>query len=511
MTRRYRRPCRPLLLPLEGREVPALIGGLDPSFGTDGLLTTDFGFTDTATGVAVQADGKIVVAGDSDGGAADFVVARYNPDGSLDTTFSDDGLFLQTFGGIDKATAVAIQADGKIVVAGYTNGTGTTEFDFAVLRLNPDGTLDPTFDADGKVTVGFDLGGVGRQDDKANAVAIQSDGAIVLAGSVERAGLDDVDFGVVRLLPSGAPDAGFSGDGETVVAFDLVAGFREDVANAVAVQADGNIVVAGYAQKSATDFDFAVARLKTDGALDPTFDADGKVTIDFGDDDRASDVLIRPDGRIAVVGTWDGGAADFAVAQLNTDGSLDATFGGGAFGAGTGKTNLTFGAPDFGGVERAAAAALQPDGRLVLVGTTDAGGGVANNVGIARLNADGTLDPTFDADGKEEIDFGGDDQGNAVALAADGRIVVAGSSGGNFAVARLFGTVGSANQAIATGTADGKGVLYTVAPGATLFTTPGTSIDLLPGTTAESVRAAVADVNGDGVLDRVAVSGPGAR
>jgi len=513
MARQPRRPYRPFLLPLEARDVPALVGGLDPSFGTGGSVTTDFGFTDAAAAVAVQADGKIVAVGSADGGSADFAIARYNPDGTLDTTFDTDGKVDITLGGIDKATAVAVQADGKIVVAGYTNGTGATEFDFAVVRLNPDGSLDTTFDADGKVLIGFNIGGAGRQDDKANAVAIQADGAIVLAGSVERAGLDDVDFGLVRLLPTGALDATFSGDGKAVVAFDLAVGFREDVANAVAIQSDGKIVAAGYAQKSATDFDFAVARLDAAGALDPSFDGDGRATVDFGFDDRASGVVIQSDSKIVVAGTDDGGAADFALTRLNTDGTLDATFnaaGTGAIGSAPGKLTFNFGS--LGVVERANAVALQGDGKIVVAGFTALDGvvGNPNNIAVARVNPDGTLDATFGTDGKAAIDLGGDDQAFGVALQSNGRVVVAGSTAGNFAVARLFGTVGSANQALATGTPDGKGVLYTVAPGATQFTSPGTSIDLLPGTTATSVRTAVADVNGDGVLDRVIVSGPGA-
>jgi uncharacterized delta-60 repeat protein len=523
---KHRNRC-PNLVQLEGREVPAVIGALDPSFGTGGKVTTDFGFTDVATAVAVQKDGKILAVGYDDGGAPDFAIARYNPDGSLDTTFNatatptgfnGNGRLSFTFGapifgGSEKASAVAIQDDGKIVVAGYTDAGGGTANNFAVARINPDGTLDPTFGVGGKQTldIGF--------DDRATGVAIQDDGKIVVGG------FDDggfADFAVVRFNTNGILDTTFNaagtgavGSAPGILTFNFGALGVVEKANALAIQTDGKIVMAGFTGLGGAvgnPNNFALARVNPDGTLDATFGAGGKQSIDFGFDDQATSVVLQPDGKIVAAGFDDGGSADFALVRLNPDGSLDTTFNDVATPTGfngDGRLSFTFGAPVFGGVEKAHALAIQPDGRLVVVGTTDAGGGTVNNVGVARINTDGTLDTTFDADGKAIIDLGGNDEGNGVALASDGRVVVAGTSGGNFALARLFGSVGSDNQAIATGTADGKGVLYTVAPGGTQFTSPGTTIDLLPGTAAENVKAAVGDVNGDGVLDRVVVSGPG--
>ena len=160
-------------------------GELDLNFSADGKQFTDFGDTDTARAAVVQPDGKTVVVGDWDGGSADFAIARYLPNGNLDSAFSGDGkqnltFGAGTFGGVERATSVALQADGKIVVAGYTDaGTagGIDPFDFAVARLNADGTLDNTFSGNGKFTHNF------GNDDRANAVAVQPDGKIVVVGS----------------------------------------------------------------------------------------------------------------------------------------------------------------------------------------------------------------------------------------------------------------------------------------------------------------------------------------
>ena len=169
-------------------------GELDPSFDGDGTVLTDFGALDVANGVAIQADGKIVAAGGSVSGS--FALARYNPDGSLDPTFDGDGRVLTDFGlDFDVASGIAIQADGKIVAAG-TSG----EFDaanFALARYNPDGSLDPTFDGDGRVLTDF-----GARDEGFD-VAIQADGKIVAAGFSD-AGANPHNFALARYLPDGA-------------------------------------------------------------------------------------------------------------------------------------------------------------------------------------------------------------------------------------------------------------------------------------------------------------------
>jgi uncharacterized delta-60 repeat protein len=374
-------------------------GDLDPSFDGDGRLTTDFsgfGYPDFASAVAIQADGKVVVAGDALGG---FALARYNPDGSLDTSFAGDGTRWTLFGsGEDSAaSAVAIQADGKIVAVGsWYRGAGN--HDFALARFNPDGSLDTSFSGDGKRTQGF--GG----SDRAHGVAIQADGKIVVAG------VGDGDFALARYNPDSSLDTSFSGDGTLTTPF-----FGDtSITHAVAIQADGRIVAAGT-RVASSDYDFALARYNPNGSLDTAFSGDGILTTSItGADDEARAVAIQADGKIVAAG----GLGGFLLARYNADGSLDTSFDGDG-------TSNSFSA-------RAAAVGIQADGRIVAAGT--AGGDFV----LARYNPYGGLDPSFSDDGRLTTDFGGSDVGAGLAIQADGRIVVAGTANADFALARYY-------------------------------------------------------------------------
>ncbi len=273
-------------------------GTLDASFGSGGKTTTDFGpGSDAALGVAIQKDGKIVTAGFE--GRGRFAIVRYNPDGTVDATFSGDGRATTDFlkvtkrhSGYDVAFGVAIQADGRLVAAGSAGGFVKV----AVVRYNPDGTLDSTFGGDGKTTTNFSDG-----DDWASAVAIQADGRIVVAGSSHASG-----FALARYNPDGTLDSSFGGDGVTTT--EVTPGL--DAASGVVIQADGKIVAAG----SGLDAMFAVARYNPDGALDTTFSSDGMTTTDFSPGyDVAYGVGIQADSKIVVAGTAD--ASDFALAR----------------------------------------------------------------------------------------------------------------------------------------------------------------------------------------------------
>src|SRR5262245_48826841 len=309
------RRCRPAVEPLEERAVPAG-GDLDLSFSFDGKQTVGFdlgGFkSDELVAVAIDGQGRIVLAGSADVGnfTSDFAVARLNPDGSLDTTFSGDGKQTVAFnlggGNQDRAHAVALDAQGRIVLAG--SAEQDCGFDFAVARLNPDGSLDTTFSGDGKRTVPFDLGG--PSSDVAAAVALDAQGRIVLAGSAEPDN-GNSDFAVARLNPDGSLDLTFSGGiGRQTVAFDL-GGSRSDVAGALALDARGRIVLAAYAELDNSSFDFAAARLNPDGSLDPTFSGTGKQTVafDLGGSwsDKAGALALDAQGRIVLAGKADVG------------------------------------------------------------------------------------------------------------------------------------------------------------------------------------------------------------
>ena len=169
-------------------------GSLDPSFSGDGKQTTDRGAPDFANGAATQANGKIVAVGLAGGGPTDddFAVSRYNPNGSLDPSFSGDGSQRTDFGGFERANGVSIQADGRIVAVGLA-GRVATGLDFALARYNPNGSLDLSFSANGRQRTNF------GSRDEANGVAIQADGKIVAVG--RSFGTDGTaDFALARYL-----------------------------------------------------------------------------------------------------------------------------------------------------------------------------------------------------------------------------------------------------------------------------------------------------------------------
>jgi uncharacterized delta-60 repeat protein len=363
---------------------------LNPDGTTDDSFVTDPPDTDPRSfaAVALQADGKIVVAGHEYNYAtddSDFFVARYNPDGSGDETFSGDGILTMDFGGHDdRAKAVVVQPDSKIVVAGYSVELDTDDVpsrDFALARYDPDGTLDASFSGDGKRTTDF-------ADDTAHDIALQSDGKIVVGGSASG------DIALVRYDEDGHLDSSFSGDGRVTAGLTDA---RGDGGRAIAIQPDGKIVAAG-----GTSGDFALARFDADGSLDATFGGDGVVTTDFGETDRygrggagASDVVLQS-GRLLAAGYARG---DFALARYELDGDLDAGFSG----DGMLTTDMYYSYSD-----AASSIAVQPDGRIVVGGFVDYNDGnlYADSYGaVARYLASSSA-PDADADGVlDPIDF----------------------------------------------------------------------------------------------------------
>jgi uncharacterized delta-60 repeat protein len=359
--------------------------------------------------VALQGDGKIVAVGSSIGsgfgGRSDFTIARYDPDGSLDRTFSGDGRQATDFpGGDAAATGVAIQANGKIVVAGGSSG------DFAVVRYRTDGSLDSSFSGDGKTTTGFGSAA------GATGVALQANEKIVVVG---RSGFPS-DFALARFNQNGSLDSGFSNDGKQTTDFGAA-----EAAHGVAIAGDGKIVVGG-----GSGGDFALARYTVNGSLDPSFSGDGRQTTDFTGEGAADAVALQGDGRIVAVGVGGGPSdSDFALARYTVNGSLDPSF------SGDGR-QMT----GFGGSDQANAVAIQGDGKIVAGGF----GGLPGDFALARYDPGGSLDPSFSGDGRQNTDFGSDDGANGVALQGDGKIVAAGiGRGGNqatdFAVARYLG------------------------------------------------------------------------
>ena len=407
-------------------------GTLDTSFGTNGKVSTEFfGNSDRILSVTLQGEKLLAVGYAMHCYGNDLAVIRYNANGSLDTTFGVNGKVTTDFGGnYDAANAVAVQADGKVVVAGHT-GDNPGGGKIALARYLTNGSLDPAFDGDGKVTsgIGHHLG-----------IGVQAVGGKILVAGWANNGRNN-DFALARFQNDGSLDTGFAVNGVATV--DVNAG--DDQAVAMAVQADGKVVLAGYTLQGSNS-DFAVARYCSDGKPDdgvncgsPGFGTGGKAVTDFGGSDFGRAVLIQPDGKIVVVGdTRSCPRSDFAVARYNTDGSPDLSFGS------AGKVVLDFSA----NWNEARGAACQADNKLVVVGART----LTNNhdsadFALARLCADGSLDngvhcgsPAFGVGGKVTTDFFGKrDIATAVAVQVDGKIVVAGesyNSSNDFALAR---------------------------------------------------------------------------
>lgn len=405
-------------------------GLLDPNFGNGGVVISPISMTlgDGARAVAVQADGKIVAVGyvDSGSGNYDFAVARYNTDGSLDTTFDGDGIVITAISaGRDEARAVAIQTDGQIVVAGVTSVTSNniTSTDFVVARYNSsDGSLDASFNSGGYIVTDF-----GATNDEVFAVALQSTGKIVVVG--QTGSLTDVNFALARYTTSGMLDVtfGINGNGLQVTSF----GDGFDAAYAIAIQANDKIMVAGISDNTpglGINNDFALARYEVDGVLDNTFDNDGRVMTAVGvADEGAFAVGIQSTGKIVAAGAVLNAAGnnDFGLVRYNVDGSLDTNFAAGGPVPGTTLTDMA------GGNDVALALMIQPDDKIMVGGAafvTNQG----NDLALARYHADGSADMTFDADGKTVTNISAAHDtayGLALRPASGGKVVLVGSTG----------------------------------------------------------------------------------
>jgi uncharacterized delta-60 repeat protein len=395
-----------------------LPGDLDTTLSSDGKVITDVaGRAGVRAVVAIQPDGKIVVAGDA---AGDVTVVRYNGNGSLDPSFGTGGIATSNVSAL--ARAIALQPDGRVVVlAGPEIGT------FPILvRFNANGTVDSTFAGAALPTAfsGFD----------ARGLALDATGRIVIAGRLAAFGVGD--FAVARLDANGAPDPTFGQAGIVRVNF----GVSDDTAVAVAVRQDGNIVVAGDSRQTGSPA--CSGRCFVMALVQPTgtpvfFSADaGGTSFGAGTSVFATAMALAEDGRIVIAGVLGG---SMAVARYGADGVLDPTFGDG------GRVTVAF--ADVVGVT-ANAVALQPDGKIVLVGTADVPNALQHDFAVARLGVGGSLDATFHGDGRLLTDFGTaatvrSDEAFGVAMQrTDGRIVVAGSS-------RTFGSGADTRFALA--------------------------------------------------------------
>jgi uncharacterized delta-60 repeat protein len=323
----------------------------------------------------------------------------------LDPTFGGDGRVSPPVGA-GKGEAVLLQPDGAIITAGRRSTGGG--IDFALTRHDATGRLDTGFGTGGIVTT--DLG---SQTDEAFDAAPHPDGGFVVVGRTDGPGVFNRNVGVVRYKDDGGLDTGFGGDG--IVTTDFAG--EGDEANAVAVQPDGKIVVAGLSTTGGLvnpDADFALARYNTDGSLDASFGGDGKVTTDLGAETDVGRAVVIQNGKIVVAGTSD---SDVALARYTQDGELDTSFGR----SGSGITITDFGSDNF-----ATGVALTAAGQILVAGHT-LGGALNTDFALARYDAGGGLDTSFGSGGIVKTDLGpGDDFAENLAVQADGRIVVVG-------------------------------------------------------------------------------------
>ena len=436
-------PIGPLLIMLlvawNSHVVQAADGSLDPTFGNEGRVRTDFHRSnDLAYGMALQPDGKMIVAGISfigiSANGGDFAVARYNTDGTLDSGFGVGGKVTTDFGLTDQASSVLVQPDGKIIVAGGTYPTfPAAGGQFALARYNSDGSLDASFGVGGLVRTSFGSSGC-----FASALVLQRDGKIIAGGTNYIDLQTNSDFGLVRYNSDGSLDSSFGNGGEISTDFD---GLLDSV-SAVLIQPNGKIIAVGAASSSITSFDFALVRYLPNGMIDTTFGNAGKARTDFGGSniDMAFAAALQPDGKIVAAGTntdATGSKITFAIARYNSNGTLDATFDS------TGRASV-----DFGSFNQAAKAVLiQSDGKIVTVGFPDDEASDSDFL-LARLNANGSLDTSFGVGGKVRTSFGNLNGGaNAAVLQADGKIVAAGfqatstQKGVDIAMARYLDSV----------------------------------------------------------------------
>jgi uncharacterized delta-60 repeat protein len=473
---------------------------LDTAFGTNGVATVNlgpnyWGENRTAVGdIALQSDGKIVQVGSYlYYYGSDFVLVRYTNAGVLDTGFGVGGKVITdlfstptTKYSEDRANSVAIQSDGKIIVAGssrsdvtgitgtnFDQGTSWMWWNVALARYDTNGLLDPAFGTNGKVEIDVANGGTANEIYK---IALQSDGKIVAVGYT-MSGYDN-RFLIMRFNSNGTLDTTFNSTGYRIEHFSEN---TYELAKAVAIQPDGKIVVAGYGiRPSDGKSTISILRLTSAGLLDSTFSSDGKLVQLVGGDSGAFSVLIDSNSKILVGGYTRDSSSDnniFLLGRYNSNGTQDTTFG----------TNGIVSTPFEGTLgSYIIGLALQTDGKIVAYGRADVS---YSDLVLARYNANGSLDTTFDSgDGKIRTDLSASDTAANVVLQPDGKILVSASRRSDdntypmLAVLR-YGAV-MVNPSVI-----GKGII-----------TPSTVQNVKPGLTTQFTLLPEQDVNNVRVL-----------
>ena len=387
-------------------------GLLDPSFGSGGKVIIPISTAyDSGYGIAVQSDGKIVVAGEALNGTTgdnyDVTLVRLQPDGNVDPSFGGSGAVIATVGpGWDLAGSVLIQPDGKIVVAGQSNLGGAT--DFIALRFLSDGSLDTGFGNNGIVRTAL-----AGSYNYGWYCALQPDGKILVTGPTHNG--TNLDFGMVRLQPNGSLDQSFGNGGKVITALSN----GDDYSWSCALQPDGKILLAGNSPLAGSPV-FALARYHANGSLDTGFGDQGKVRTPVGPAvSRGRSVAVQSDGKILLGGSaGEGSAEDLALVRYLADGSLDPSFGNGGIVI----------SPAGAGEDKLWKVLVQPDGKILASGYA-LGDQSGFDFAVLRYRPDGTPDTDFGDQGIALIPVGpGNDFGIDIALQSDGKIVMTGAA-----------------------------------------------------------------------------------
>lgn len=370
---------------------------LDPSFGTDGVMTYDHLAGSFATGVNTGPSGDIRIAGYAWDSGYDFFAAGVNDNGSLATAFGGGWLTLGIGTLDDGGATVAVQPDGRTILGGYTQ---MIDNELALVRLMPDGSLDPAFGTNGTV-----ITPLGAFDDACSTLLLEPDGRIIAGGYAKQGAW--ARLAVARYLPDGTLDPSFAGNGFTIV--DSLGGVVD-----MTRQPDGKLVVLSSYFPGIYG-NFCLVRLNADGSPDGTFGTNGVVLgtlaepFGFG----ATTVDLDPDGRVVICGDITTGGHNFMTARFTDTGVLDTTFNH------TGWASL-----NIQGYDEVSGAGVRESGRILLAGNTwDGSSPATHHLALVQYDTDGSLDSTFGTNGILFTDLPGGESGTCMTIDGSHRVV----------------------------------------------------------------------------------------
>ena len=393
----------------------AQFGTLDTSFGRDGIVITPFtGFDAAVQSLLIQPDKKIIAGGSvTKSGSTQFSLARYKVDGSLDETFGNLGQAITDYPELMVMSSMALQSDGKIIVAGNLYNSSISISRFVLVRYDSNGILDTSFGIDGRV-----ITNISDKFDRITSIIIQNDDKIIASGTTS----DDAnysDFSIARYNPDGTLDSSFGNNGITVTSIKTW-----DFGYAIVLQDDNKIVISGSTSNEfnpvfGPDYDFLVLKYDKYGVLDATFGNGGSVIIGTTEaNEKALSVKVLSDGKIIIAGEHHIMKYSFMISQLLPNGDIDTSYGNNGL-------VLNDLASQF--IE---SVAMQIDGKFLITEYHGTGGCCSADIKLIRFLDDGNYDATFGTNGIVTADFlNENNQANAIVAQDDGKIVIGGVSG----------------------------------------------------------------------------------